>query len=167
MGLETGVALTEHLAAHFPVELMVVGSVPAALQTAWQSRSKIPIQWAGRVPRERIPAIDRAAHVFYAADLHPACPNAVIEALACGLPVAAFATGALPEIVAGESGRVVSYGSDPWQIGPPDVPALAAAAAEILTDQERFRRAARARAQAAFGLDQMVEGYLTALRHNF
>lgn len=162
VGLETGVRLTEHLASHFPVELMVVGNVAPQLQTAWQGRSQIPITWARRVPREQIPALDRAAHLFYAADLHPACPNSVIEALACGLPVAAFDTGALPEIVTGESGRVAAYGGDAWKVEPPDIPALAEAASEILADQKRFRAGARQRAEEAFGLDEMVDGYLKA-----
>jgi glycosyltransferase involved in cell wall biosynthesis len=165
IGLEIGVDLVERLAAHFPVELMVVGKVSPELQATWQTRSKVTIQWAGRVAREQVPAIDRNAHLFYAADLHPACPNSVIEALACGLPVAAFDTGALPEIVTGDSGRVAAYGSDPWKIEPPNVPALVEAAAEILTNQARFRAAARARAEEAFGLDKMVEGYLEALSH--
>jgi glycosyltransferase involved in cell wall biosynthesis len=46
---------------------------------------------------------------------------------------------------------------------PPDIPRLTEAAREILADQERFRRAARARAEEKFGLDQMVERYLEVL----
>jgi len=101
--------------------------------------------------------------LLYSADVNAACPNSVIEALACGLPVAAFDTGALTELVVGDAGRIVAYGGDPWQLDPPDVPALVEAALEILGNQERFRAAARARAEAAFGLDQMVDGYLQIL----
>ncbi|MFZ6031263.1 MAG: glycosyltransferase family 4 protein [Chloroflexota bacterium] len=163
IGLESGIALAERLLAHFPIELMVVGKVAPALQTQWQARATVPILWAGRVAREQIPALDRAAHLFYAADLHPACPNSVIEALACGLPVAAFDTGALPEIVSGDSGCIVPYGSDPWKIQSPDIPTLAEAAAAVLGSQPRFRARARARAEAAFGLDRMLDGYIAML----
>ncbi|HEY5902489.1 MAG TPA: hypothetical protein VIU39_08045, partial [Anaerolineales bacterium] len=84
-------------------------------------------------------------------------------ALACGLPVAGFDSGSLTELVQGDAGRVVPYGGDPWKLEMPDIPALASAAAEILTDQPRFRSAARARARDALGLDRMVEAYLKVL----
>ena len=58
-----------------------------------------------RSPRERIPELDRSAHLLYSADLNAACPKSVIEALACGLPVVAFDTGALPELVQGANFR--------------------------------------------------------------
>jgi glycosyltransferase involved in cell wall biosynthesis len=87
----------------------------------------------------------------------------VVEALACGLPVVAFDTGALPEMVAGDAGRVAAYGGDPWELEPPDIPALAVASAEILKDQDKFRKAARKRAEEAFSLEQMVDKYLEAL----
>jgi len=162
-GLETAVELAEKLAESLPVELQVVGRLSPELQAVIQSKSRIPILWAGLVPHEQIPGFDRSAHLLYSADLNAACPNSVIEALACGLPVAAFATGALPELATGDAGRLAPYGGDPWKLDRPDVPALAQAAAEILQDQERFRAAARQRAEAAFGLDRMVEKYLEVL----
>ena len=119
--------------------------------------------WAGAVPRERIPEIDRSAHLLFSADLNPACPNAVIEALACGLPVVAFDTGALKELVPVGAGIVVPYGGDPWRLETPDIPALARAADAILRDRPRFRQAARVHAEKALGLDRMVDGYLKAL----
>ena len=90
-GLETALGLAEGVAEKFPMELMVAGRVSTDLQSAYPMKSPIPIHWAGLVPHEQIPAIDRSAHLLYSADLNAACPNSVIEALACGLPVAAFA----------------------------------------------------------------------------
>jgi glycosyltransferase involved in cell wall biosynthesis len=115
------------------------------------------------VAREAVPQLDRSAHLLFPADVNPACPNSVIEALACGLPAAAFSTGALPELVSGDAGRLVPYGGDPWKLERPDLAALAEAAAEILRDQPRFRAGARRRAEEAFGLDRMVERYLDVL----
>jgi glycosyltransferase involved in cell wall biosynthesis len=162
-GLETALGLAERLAESLPIELMVVGRLSPELQSTYQTRSRLPTRWAGLVPHEQIPNLDRSAHLLYSADLNAACPNSVIEALACGLPVAAFATGALPELVTGDSGRLVPYGGDPWKLERPDVPALAAAATEILNNQNRFRTSARQRAEEAFGLDLMVERYLDVL----
>jgi glycosyltransferase involved in cell wall biosynthesis len=165
MGLDTALRLAEILKQkyRFPMELEVVGKINAAQREAVQSRAAVSIVWAGTVPRERIPEIDRAAHLLFSADLNAACPNSVIEAMACGLPVVAFNTGALNELIVGDSGRLVAYGGDPWQLDRPDVPVLADAAAEILRDRSRFSRAARAHAEEALGLERMVDGYLKVL----
>ncbi len=104
------------------------------------------------MPREQIPQIDRSAHLLFSADINAACPNSVIEAMACGLPVVGFDTGALNELVLGDSGRIVAYGGDVWKLDHPDIDALAKAAVEILNDQLRFRSAARAQAESALGL---------------
>lgn len=162
-GLETALDLAERLAENVPIELVVAGRASADLQSRTQRKSRLPIHWVGLLPHEQIPALDRSAHLLYSADLNAACPNSVIEALACGLPVAAFATGALPELVTADSGRLVPYGGDPWKLDKPDIPALAEAALEIFQDQERFRKAARQRAEEAFGLDKMVDRYLEIL----
>jgi glycosyltransferase involved in cell wall biosynthesis len=165
MGLDNAIQLahTLHGKHGFPMELHVVGSIQPSHRAKVESRSPVPILWAGAVARERIPEIDRSAHLFFSADLNPACPNAVIEALACGLPVAAFDTGALKEIVRGEAGRIVPYGGDPWRLDKPDVPALAEASAGILRDRPRFSRAARLHAEQALSLDRMMDGYLQVL----
>jgi glycosyltransferase involved in cell wall biosynthesis len=142
---------------------MVVGRTSEGLQREWKDKTDIKVTFTGEVPVDRIPEMDRSAHVLYAADLNPACPNSVIEALACGLPVAAYDTGALSEIITEGSGQVVPYGGDPWKLEPPDIEGLAKAVNVILDDQARYRIDARQRAEDAFGLDQMVEGYLNAL----
>lgn len=164
-GLENAVRLVERLRSnhHLPVRLQVVGDVPASLQANVQAQLPGVIDWQGVLRREQIPTVDRSAHLLFSADLNAACPNAVIEAMACGLPVAAFDTGALAELVTSGAGRVVPYGSDHWKLEDPVVAPLAAAAAEILNENDRFRVAARARAEAAFGLDQMVTEYMQVL----
>jgi glycosyltransferase involved in cell wall biosynthesis len=209
-GLENAVRLVELLQARLhtspgrgrPVELVVVGNVPADIRSRFaphtggsrfaphtggsrfaphtmgshdQSPASdatpaladdargVEITWAGVLKREQIPAVDCSAHLLFSADLNAACPNAVIEALACGLPVVSFDTGALRELLQNDAGRVVPYGSDYWELQPPILAPLVEAASEILADNPRFRQAARARAEAAFGLERMLDGYLSAL----
>ncbi len=101
--------------------------------------------------------------MLFSADLNAACPNSVIEALACGLPVVAYDTGALAELVQGGAGEVVPYGADYWRLQDPVIPPLASACARILQDNDPYRQKARQYAEAAFGLDAMVEAYLKAL----
>ncbi len=174
IGLDVAVKLVEKLSEalghshshinqkNHPLELMVVGRVADQVRKRWEQRCSIPIHWAGLVPGEQIPEVDRSAHLLYSADVNAACPNSVIEALACGLPVLAYDTGALPEMVTGDAGRVVPYGGDPWRLDLPNLQPLVEAAVDMLQNQDVYRPGARRRAEQAFSLEQMVQGYLRA-----
>lgn len=184
-GLEVGLDLTKRLGEHLAtekfsssvngvrrIELVVAGRVSEPLRRRIESALheqdtkgpvEISIRWLGVVPPERIPEIDRSAHLLFSADVNSACPNSVIEAIACGTPAIGFATGALPEIINEQAGRVVPYGGNPWRLEPPNVADLARASVEILENLEVFRMGARARAESMFGLDHMVESYLQVL----
>lgn len=160
-GLFHGVAVAEKLSEKFPMEVVVAGKVDDATQRKLQS--KVPVKFLGTIPREQIPQLARSAHLMYCAEVNPPCPNSVIEALACGLPVIGFDSGSLKELVTVNAGRVVSYGANPWKLETPDIPALAVSAQVVLSKQEQFRKSARRRAEVEFGLDQMVDSYLKVL----
>ncbi len=164
-GLDTAVKLTQLLNRQMdkPVRLTVAGSAPDYLKTYWSRQSANMVDWAGIVPGNQIAALDRSAHLLFSADLNAACPNSVIEALACGLPVLAYSTGSLPEIITGDAGLVVPYGSNYWNLENPDIEGLAGAARQILTNQDRFKEPARRRAEEAFSLSAMVDQYCNAL----
>jgi glycosyltransferase involved in cell wall biosynthesis len=179
-GLQIAVGFVERLADLvlqgdenlFPgmFELMIVGKVSAIVKNRWDSQvtnsryaSVVHLNWAGLLPHQQIPVIDRSAHVLYSSDVNPACPNSVIEALACGLPVVSFDTGALAELMTSEAGRVVPYGGDPWKLDMPDLDALSRATYEVLLNLEDCRRSARQLAESRFGLERMIDGYLDVL----
>jgi glycosyltransferase involved in cell wall biosynthesis len=161
MGLENAVELTTQLQNRhkLPVSLRVVGEVPDHLKDQVTRTTCVPIEWCGVVGRTEIPELDRSAHALFSADLNAACPNAVIEALACGLPVLAFDTGAVKELVTDGSGRLSAYGGDVWRLEPPDVKALADASVDVLKRNPQYRQAARSLAEKRFGLEQMVDSY--------
>lgn len=165
LGLRLALQLTASLQPSLSkaVELMVVGRINEDLRFNISKETALQIGWYGQVPREEIPKIDRSAHLLFSGDLNPACPNAVIEALACGLPVVAFDTGALKELVPANAGRLTAYGSDPWILQDPDIPSLANAAEEVLENLNDFRIGARAWAEKQFDLEQMVDRYLDVL----
>ncbi|MGB9521356.1 MAG: glycosyltransferase family 4 protein [Anaerolineales bacterium] len=167
-GLQQAVLLTEGLQRSqsvletYPegVELMVVGKVSAQTIRYWQQHAQIAIVWQGMVAPDEIPRLDRSAHILYSADIHPACPNAVIEALACGLPVLAFDSGAMREIIQGDAGRVVAYGADPWRLEKPNMDNLIQGGIEIARNQPLFRGQARTRAEEQFDGERMITNYL-------
>jgi glycosyltransferase involved in cell wall biosynthesis len=173
-GLENAVKLSSQVAhSHLGdqrVELMVVGKVSQATREHWENwikrhgkNNRFHINWAGSVPHNQIAEIYRSAHIFFSADINAACPNSVIEALACGTPVITFDTGALPELLGDGGGITVPYGGDPWRLDSPDIPTLTLSALEILNNLDHYQETARKRAESAFNLDRMVDQYLGLL----
>ncbi len=161
-GLKAAVRLAEILSKQFTIELNIAGKVDAKARARLEKRNK-SVNFLGLVPREGIPELMRSSHLLFSAEINPPCPNSVVEALACGLPVVGFDTGSLHELLGKCAGLVAPYGGDPWKLEPPDVPALAQVATEILVDQQRFRSAARDWAEKVFNVDEMVDEYLNVL----
>jgi glycosyltransferase involved in cell wall biosynthesis len=162
-GIYNAVSLANALSKKRRMELMVVGRVDSKTKNKLKNQTAFRIQFMDTVAREHIPWLMRSSHLLYSAEINPPCPNSVIEALACGLPVIGFDTGSLSEIVQADAGRLVPYGADPWKLKPPDFSSLTKAAGEILEEQPRFRNAARERAENAFDLEKMVDEYLNVL----
>lgn len=105
-------------------------------------------------------ASDAVPRLLGAADLfvHPShlegMSNAILEAMAAGLPVVAFRTGGNPELVVeGETGMLCPPG---------DTAALAGAVAALAADaalRSAMGEKARARAEEAFSLGAMMDRY--------
>jgi glycosyltransferase involved in cell wall biosynthesis len=162
-GLFHVASLAEVLSKKFKIDLTVVGRVDGRSKDKLKDQMLYRSQLMGILPPEQIPWLMRSSHLLFSAEVNPPCPNSVIEALACGLPVIGFNTGSLSELVQGDAGRLVSYGANEWKLEEPDIPALAEAAKEVLQDQPRFRKSARERAESALGVDKMVDEYLKVL----
>jgi glycosyltransferase involved in cell wall biosynthesis len=101
--------------------------------------------------RGDVDALLRQADLFWLTSSWEGLPNAVIEALACGVPVVSTDVGGARELVReGREGFLVAAG---------DCEALVARSLQILADpvaHARMGAAARARAEQ-FGVEQMVE----------
>jgi glycosyltransferase involved in cell wall biosynthesis len=155
-GLRDLIAALPEIATAFPdVSLTVVGPsqdecLAEIAHLAKQAGCHGRINLVGRIQREDFPSLYRACDLL----VHPAYSEAlgvaVLEALASGLPVVAYATGGIPEIVnSDEVGALVRPGS---------VEGLAAAVKGILSSPERRQiLTANGRERAKeFSLDVMV-----------
>ena len=159
--LLNAVDAAQHLSEHLnrKVELVVAGKAPQEMRDQVSLHGLASIKWLGIVPHEEIPDLDRSAHLLFPAEINAACPNSVVEALACGLPVVSYATGSIPELVGQDGGITVPYGTNYWKLEAPRTDTLAKAAADVLENLEKFRASARKRAEALFSLEKMVDSY--------
>ena len=103
---------------------------------------------------DKLSSMYSAADVFVLPSLQDNLPNTALEALACGVPIVAFDSGGVPEIVkAGETGRLVPVG---------DVNGLAAAIAALLENkEERLKMSELGRRSAVqnYGLEVQAKRY--------
>ena len=162
-GLFSAVEFANQLARKYKIELTIVGRVDSRTKKRLKDQTAFRIHFMDTVKREHIPWLMRSSHLLFSAEVNPPCPNSVIEALACGLPVIGFDTGSLSELVQGDAGRLAPYGANQWKLEQPDIQALANAADEVLKDNDRFRKSARGQAEKNLGLEQMVDDYLKVL----
>lgn len=120
------------------------------------------IQYKGFIESREIPDIMKGS-VFLSLDINPACPNSVIEALACGVPVVAFDTGSLSELISDDSGIVVPYGSNPWDLEYPDVKSLIKAIYACFDRYEFYSENAKATAKKRFNINDIFNQYMTEI----
>jgi glycosyltransferase involved in cell wall biosynthesis len=116
--------------AHDDVAFLVVGDGPRRqmlTEMAKELEIEDAVVFAGA--RDDVPSLLKLMDVFVLSSLSEGSPNAVLEAMAAGLPVIATDVGGLPDIVIdGESGILVPPGD--WE-------ALEKAITELLADPER------------------------------
>lgn len=101
----------------------------------------------------------QAADVYLHAAVADTFPGAIAEAMACGTPVVATATGGIPELV--------SHGITGFLVPPRDVGAMADRVEQLLTDDalcKKMSTNAAKVAQLEFGIDRQVTSYLNWYR---
>ncbi len=162
--LETVIQAYDILHGRFPhLRLAVAGHISPQLAALVNGRSDI--HWLGTVPHDQLPAQYRQSALLLSAKLRQNCPNAVLEAMASGVPTVCFDSGAHRELIGSEAGRCVPLPNDGFGPFPPlDARQLADAAEAVLANRAQFSQQARARAVQHFSLDKMVNRYMDVLQ---
>ena len=109
------------------------------------------VDLAGPYDQAGAPAIYRRADVYLMTKPNDPCPNTVLEAMACGLPVVHSATGGVPEL-AGDTGWPLPLPESTTTMVWPLVGPLAEAMAASARGFAKRGAAARARAVALFDI---------------
>jgi glycosyltransferase involved in cell wall biosynthesis len=123
---------------------------PAMYELTFVGRSKRELRHARvipPVPSEQVAQLLREHDVFVMASRHEACSNALLEALACGLPAVYVESGSNPELV-GEAGLPFREADE--------IPALLD---RIVAEHDRFRELI-----AVPSLAETADSYLAVLR---
>ena len=116
----------------------------------------------GAYSQQDAPAIYRAADAYLNLNHQDPCPNAVIEAMACGLPVVHLSNGGPPELVGPDAGRAIDAPEDWERVFVPEPQDVAHAMAEVMADHAAMARAARARAAERFDLKNWLDRHRRA-----
>lgn len=115
------------------------------------------VDFYGSYTQQEAPQIFRKAHLLLHPKCNDACPNTVIEAMACGLPVVYCHSGGVPELVGCNAGVGIPNKSDWERVFPPDPQALAEAVLTVAEQRKQYAEAARQRAVEKFDLQPWVQ----------
>ncbi len=94
--LEPVILALDQLVTQFDFELIVIGPVVNPELDPYIQRS-----YVRHIESLALPEIAeelRQSHIFIYSHLNPPCPNSVVEAVSCGLPVVGFDSGAMTEL---------------------------------------------------------------------
>jgi glycosyltransferase involved in cell wall biosynthesis len=146
------------LSRHAGARLLVSGDVvadprPLIVELGLENR----VELTGRYAQRDAPALLRRAHLLLHTKVMDPCPSAVIEAMACGLPVVYPASGGTVELVGDEAGVGVPHDVSYERDDPPSPEALATAVDTVLGDLTAYAAAARARAVERFALEPWLD----------
>jgi glycosyltransferase involved in cell wall biosynthesis len=134
----------------------------------------IPEKWAhfknvsflGKIANAELAKYERAADVFLFTHLNPPCPNNILEAMACGLPICGVADGAMPELIEpGKNGLLISAAGDGfWKKRTLDLEKFADNIENIFQNKIIYQKESRRLAEERFSLDSMLAQYITVLQ---
>jgi len=123
-------------------------------------KEKYPeINFQGEVSREKINSVYKNG-IYLSLDVNAACPNTVIEALASGIPVVGYDTGALSELLKEGTGEVVEFGANQWKNETPDFENIKNGITKVISNYSSYSKKARATAVQYYSINELTDKYL-------
>jgi glycosyltransferase involved in cell wall biosynthesis len=142
--------------------LRVAGAIaPAAIAKA-RARAEASgiaahLEILGPYAQEAAPGLFAAADAFVTTTHNDACPSAVLEAMACGLPVVYAASGGVPELVGNDAGVALETGESWDEALMPEATAIADGMLRVAAEHQIMSAAARRRAVERFDIGPWIE----------
>ena len=145
-------------------QLLIVGSLDENGRKSlfeYGNRRGIAVTVSGFIPSQKLIEFYRRIDVLLHLAAADICPNVVVEAVACGVPVVCHAYGGTKEIV-GDGGIAVS--GEPYLNEDAFIFAVAESTQKVLTDLPAFRKRAVKQAAAQLDIRKTAEIYLEAFQ---
>jgi glycosyltransferase involved in cell wall biosynthesis len=101
------------------------------------------VEERGSYLQKDAPGLFREGHIFVHLKYLDPCPTLIIEAMACGLPIVATASGGLPEMVSDRSGVLIPLPEDFEKMHYPSASEVAGAIKKVYADLDSYSIAAR------------------------
>ncbi|MEK7549640.1 MAG: glycosyltransferase family 4 protein [Patescibacteria group bacterium] len=136
----------------------------ASLPQKWSHFKQV--EFLGKIDNKDLPAYERGADVFLFTHLNPPCPNNILEAMACGLPICGVDDGAMAELVqTGKNGLLLeTKGTGFWKKRALNLGLFADNLAQITKNQKAYSEESRRIAEEKFSLKQMLERYANVIQ---
>lgn len=150
--------------------LLVAGWIDASTLASSQSLAlklgvAAHVEFSGPYTQTLAPKIYQSADAYIMTKYLDPCPNTVLEAMACGLPVVYSASGGVSELVGPDAGVGLAI-SENWSdvMKTPCAEDIGAGMVEVARNSEAMGQAARSRAEAQFEITYWIDRHRDIFR---
>ena len=156
-------------AAGLDVRLRIAGLIEPAVELIARAQVDVlgardMVTFSGPYTGMQAPDVYRSADAYLMTKHNDPCPNAVLEAMACGLPVLYSASGGVPEQVGRDAGFGLTVPETFEEDVFPEPNAIAEGMAHVISERVSMAAAARRRAVERFDLSQWFARHETIFR---
>ena len=114
------------------------------------------VNFLGKYSQNDAPKIYQKADAYITMSYQDNCPTAVLEAMACGLPILYSASGGVPELVCKNSGLGIDVKENWEDTQVPEISFISSGMSEIIENRISMSEASRTRAVEFFDLKKWI-----------
>src|SRR3989344_81006 len=140
----------------------IIGDFTGSVTHIPQTYKDVPyLRFRGVVDNTNLPRYLQSSDVFLFTHQNPPCPNNIIEAMACGLPICGVGDGAMPEItIPGKNSELLPVMGDAFRrTRKLDLMEFADNLNKIMNNQHTYSAASRTLAEQRFNVGAMASQY--------